>query len=270
MWVGIANDKLEAQNAADSVAYSSSLVQARAMNALTASNHMMGELTAMYTMHHAFIDENTETWNAVTIGLATVLTVVETAAQLAGAASMAFGGSTPPEFGIFDFPQWWDMPYGNATIYDSKCLLKWKLIEEYITHADGSAKVIRGILMLAPPPFGDSGATYADGLRTQQQASMEINELKREYRLIHQVQEFTRRTMSDKEKIPIVMRAIYSYEKLVVNGAALSCTLAAKLASSANQCEGEVVGRPTLKNVRCRDWGPLCQPCCCCRSNDQP
>ena len=46
----VTNDKLQSQNAADSVAYSSSLLHARAMNAVTATNHMMGELTALRSL----------------------------------------------------------------------------------------------------------------------------------------------------------------------------------------------------------------------------
>ncbi|MEX2170660.1 MAG: hypothetical protein WD851_15195 [Pirellulales bacterium] len=53
--------KIETQNAADAVAYSSSVWVARGMNAVTAANHMMGELTALYVMHHSlggkWIDE---------------------------------------------------------------------------------------------------------------------------------------------------------------------------------------------------------------------
>ncbi len=45
--------KLETQNAADSVAYAGALWQARGLNAVTAANHMMGELTALYVLHHA-------------------------------------------------------------------------------------------------------------------------------------------------------------------------------------------------------------------------
>ena len=47
-------EKLETQNAADSIAYSSSLWMARGMNALTATNHMLGEATAMASVHEAF------------------------------------------------------------------------------------------------------------------------------------------------------------------------------------------------------------------------
>ena len=50
----VAKEKLEAQNAADSIAYSSSLWMARGMNSVTATNHMLGEATAMSAVHEAF------------------------------------------------------------------------------------------------------------------------------------------------------------------------------------------------------------------------
>lgn len=46
--------KIETQNAADSSAYSTSVVLARGMNAITASNHLIGELNAIYVIHHSF------------------------------------------------------------------------------------------------------------------------------------------------------------------------------------------------------------------------
>jgi hypothetical protein len=44
--------KLETQNAADAAAYSASVEMARGMNAVTAANHLMGELTALVVLIH--------------------------------------------------------------------------------------------------------------------------------------------------------------------------------------------------------------------------
>lgn len=49
----IVQQKLEVQNAADAVAYSTSLWQARSLNAVTAINHLMGEVTAICVLHEA-------------------------------------------------------------------------------------------------------------------------------------------------------------------------------------------------------------------------
>lgn len=48
-----AKEKLETQNGADAVAYSSTLWMARGMNALTATNHLLGEATAISAVHEA-------------------------------------------------------------------------------------------------------------------------------------------------------------------------------------------------------------------------
>ncbi len=66
--------KIETQNAADSAAYSGTIWMARGMNAITAANHLQGELMGLYVLHHAiggkWLDEhcddeerNTEPWD---------------------------------------------------------------------------------------------------------------------------------------------------------------------------------------------------------------
>jgi hypothetical protein len=49
----VTREKVEVQNAADAVAYSGALWQARGMNAVTAANHLQGELTAICVLHYA-------------------------------------------------------------------------------------------------------------------------------------------------------------------------------------------------------------------------
>jgi len=49
----VVSRKIETQNAADAVAYSTSLQLARGMNAVTATNHLIGELHAITIMHHS-------------------------------------------------------------------------------------------------------------------------------------------------------------------------------------------------------------------------
>lgn len=46
-------EKIELQNAADAAAYSSALWMARGMNTVTATNHLLGELTALCAVHEA-------------------------------------------------------------------------------------------------------------------------------------------------------------------------------------------------------------------------
>src|SRR5262249_22759801 len=46
--------KIETQNAADAAATAASAAMARGMNAITAANHLIGELTALVVLHHSF------------------------------------------------------------------------------------------------------------------------------------------------------------------------------------------------------------------------
>ena len=48
------NDKIELQNAADATAYSTAIWKARSLNAITTTNHLMGELTAMTVVLDSF------------------------------------------------------------------------------------------------------------------------------------------------------------------------------------------------------------------------
>ncbi len=50
----VIHQKIQLQNTADAVAYSGALWQARGMNAITATNHVMGELLSFVVIHHAF------------------------------------------------------------------------------------------------------------------------------------------------------------------------------------------------------------------------
>jgi hypothetical protein len=49
----VVNRKMEIQNSADAIAYSSSVWVARGMNSLSATNHVIGEMNALFTVHHA-------------------------------------------------------------------------------------------------------------------------------------------------------------------------------------------------------------------------
>src|SRR5262249_20721176 len=46
--------KIETQNAADASATAASVELARGMNAITATNHLIGELEALVVLHHSF------------------------------------------------------------------------------------------------------------------------------------------------------------------------------------------------------------------------
>ena len=249
----ISNDKLEAQNAADSVAYSSSLVQARAFNAITATNHMMGELTALYTLHHAIggkvLDQGGQVNNGVVRGLNLALWGIHKAAWAAYwyviplyPTGIGFG-LPPASYGPAD-----DVPKGEATIYDAKCLLKSKLIIEYANHLSGTADIAKGKGLLAAVVTAPAGAALiAKGYGKRAKANAEIARLVKEYVFINKLEAFASAPVTLRVKkvvIPAILKAMWSYEELIVNGTGIACAKTASEIAESNMCVGEVVGRP--------------------------
>ena len=247
----IANDKLEAQNAADSTAYSASLVRARAMNAITATNHMMGELTALYTMHHAIggkiLDDGKEMNNWVVRGLNLALLAIHKAAW---AAYVAVIPLAPPGIGYGLEPANYkpadDVPKGEATVYDAKCLLKSKIIIEYGNHISGTVDIAKGkTLLLAVITAPKGAALIAKGYNKRFQANTKIRKLVAEYKFINRLERFAIEGLTVKKTIiPAILAALWKYEQLVVSGTGLACDKTAKSIADRNMCVGEVVGRP--------------------------
>lgn len=256
----IANDKLEAQNAADSSAYSASLVQARAMNAVTASNHMMGELTALYTMHHAIGGDALDESESYSTFISTILNVgvfgtwagawvTYGIAAIEPALVPFLGlGSPPTSYGPAD-----DTPKGEASVHDAKMLLKAKIIEQYINHIMASLDIIEGkalTLSIWPPTVAAGFAKVAEGELDRFNANQEIDRLVREYRFINSLESFAIRTKPIKRNIiPGLLEALWAYEQLVVTGTRVQAGRAASTAAERNMSVGEVLGRPTAANV---------------------
>ena len=157
----VAKEKLEAQNAADSIAYSSSLWMARGMNSVTATNHMLGEATAMSAVHEAFggpeldlsIKRNTtenQTLNSIIKGLSKTAPVIPS----------AYSPSPIPNIDrkIVDFVARRMSPSDGrmtafATIYDARMTLKRELSLTL------TAKSFANLGFLVPPPWGFATAT---------------------------------------------------------------------------------------------------------------
>ncbi len=162
----VAKEKLEVQNAADSIAYSSSLWMARGMNALTATNHLLGEATAIAAVHEAFggpeldlgITRNT-TENATLDGI--IRSLRETAPVIPSPYTPApipgldrnilrrITDRTSPANG--------DMS-AFAAIYDSRMALKRQLAVIL------PAKSFANLGFLVPPPWGFATAAVAYGV----------------------------------------------------------------------------------------------------------
>lgn len=251
----VSNDKLQSQNAADSVAYSSSLVHARAMNAVTATNHMMGELTALHTMHHAIggqvLDErrraNTDAVAVLNIGILSTHIVAWSGyfmGLVPAAPGVLVGIPNPPQ----SYGPALDIPRGEATVHDSKCLLKYKIIEQYIKYTQGTSKMIKGIGLtwsIWPPTVTKGWSMIAQGQKQRAEANKAIKELVREYRFIIKLEDFALNTRSIKRSIPRLTDGLWAYERSIVEIITpMQVNLVASKTAEANGCVGETLGRP--------------------------
>ena len=135
--------KIETQNAADSVAQSAALVRARGLNAVTAANHLIGELMALVVLHHAVGGDeldNGETPDADP----DVKTTLDVSFDIADA--VCSGDFPSPDQGTLDAVE--EMPEGKATLYDSVTRL------QKVFAWDCQAYAIGGVLrQLEPVPI---------------------------------------------------------------------------------------------------------------------
>lgn len=161
-----AKEKIETQNAADSVAYSSALWMARGMNAVTATNHMLGEATALTAVHEAFggpeLDHDIQ---RNTPENTTLDSIIRT---LSNSAPVIPSTYTPPpipnlDLRVVKFVTDRTSPADGkmkafATIYDSRMALKRQLAIIL------PAKSFANLGFLVPPPWGFATAAIAYGV----------------------------------------------------------------------------------------------------------
>ncbi len=153
------NQKMETQNAADAIAFSSSLWLARGMNTITTSNHLVGEATALAVIHEAIggpelrlgLSKNTPE-NQQLDG---VIQVLSRSAPMGRIPSPY----VPPSLTTIDrrvielvtrrtSPSPAKETTAFATLYDSRLTLKRELAGWL------AAKSIANLAFLVPPPFG--------------------------------------------------------------------------------------------------------------------
>ncbi len=125
------SQKIEVQNAADATAYSGAVWMARGMNAVTVTNHVIGELMALVVLHEAFggkaLDDDkpfeqgtVDAANlAITIAHATIIPTV-----------IAPAGPDPVDEQSI---------HAQATLFDSKMQLKVLMAAVYSMHGAGEA-----------------------------------------------------------------------------------------------------------------------------------
>ncbi|QDV66472.1 hypothetical protein Poly24_01580 [Rosistilla carotiformis] len=192
--------KIETQNAADAMAYSSSVWTARGMNTITASNHLIGELNALYVLHHALggkhLDEHS--------GANNEFEMVTTDAALLVA---SFGKHLPAfPFKGHDSVSKKTSADRNSAIFQAKLVLRIQMLILYAAHAKTYFA-----WLIDPEPI--SKAALAGTLRGLQ-ASEHLIGL--EYKYLHGVENVVAKGLRvPKKGIPDAIRALDIHQKLI-------------------------------------------------------
>lgn len=207
-------EKIESQNAADAAAYSGSTWMARGMNAVTAANHMVGELTSLYVLHHAlggkWLDEEGDKENE-TREIRSTNRALRFAYEFASAVA-----TVPVPSYVYDTVHD-DDPKADqeSTIYQAKLRLKQLLTAAFAAHASG------GIMTWFP-------WTYAAGMALQYAAYAAELKIYQEYVTLNLVERLALSLRDVKRNVlPQVMDILLEYERAVVS---LAPVMAAKAA----------------------------------------
>jgi Putative Flp pilus-assembly TadE/G-like len=170
--------KMEAQNAADAAAFSSALWMARGMNGVTATNHLLGEATALATIHEALggpeLDFGIREYTAESRGIDAVIRVFENTAAIKGPPYYV-----PPVVSSIDktlvdritglvSPKDQEKAKSEAfaAIYDAKMTLKRELAMLL------PVKTFANIGFAVPPPWGYLTAIAAYGVHVYSSAQI--------------------------------------------------------------------------------------------------
>jgi len=134
------NQKIETQNAADSVAYSGALWLARGMNAITAGNHMMGELTALYVLHHAlggkYLDDHYQS-RRPNSGPPQIVAANWSLDWGWNLARITIIDSPRPRHDHYDRVRRDPVADERSTLFEAKLRLKWLMFSAYLSHVGG-------------------------------------------------------------------------------------------------------------------------------------
>lgn len=223
----VVNEKIETQNAADAVAYSTAVWSARSMNAITASNHLIGELSALTILHHAIggkvLDDG---GTRKTTFQNTVLAIAYYSALLN--VSVIATPSQPYEVVKKN-------PRGEATVLDAKVQLKWVLTSAYGMKSVGAALTKTIIFAKA-------------GIAIEKAAVALAKEVQREYQFLNFVEDTALRLREVKRSIVKAMGLLHGYNKTIVHGSRLLALNVAADVGNRNHCVG-AVGYASLSNL---------------------
>ena len=140
----VTHQKLRMQNTSDSIAYSGAVWQARGMNAITATNHVIGEMAALVILHEAVGGEaldNGDSMEEATKKQDNRLDLAYQAARAAGARTPAYE-TVRQKGGV----------YAERTLLDSK-----KVLKEYLTWCYWQKVAAKAMQATGIPPIVAAG-----------------------------------------------------------------------------------------------------------------
>jgi hypothetical protein len=215
------SQKIEVQNAADATAYSGAVWVARGMNAVTVTNHVIGELMALVVLHEAFggkaLDENKPHGPKIVNPLNLAITGSYGTAQT----SLPIPAPKPPG------PVEESEIRAQATLFDSKVQLKALLAGLYLVHGAG------GALEKFPPTAG-IGQVICDVAWALE------GKVVQEYITLDAIDELARAISESglKEFVIDLTGMLMQYERAVVQHAPQKSRAGAEQIAQANQTTG--------------------------------
>lgn len=222
--------KVDTQNTADSMAYSSAVWSARGMNTVTATNHLIGELNALYVLHHALggrhLDvsdsKNKDTWEMNLMNLALkykfnldgyVPIWPDVGPPLDWLGPTILSQARSPSRQHFNVVKADTYADRNSTLFQAKLVLKAWMLKTYIDHH-------YGILLGASiwPPTVNAGKAMAAGAYAQETAIVA------QYRFLNAVEELARSLRGIKKQIPGLIELLHDYQKALISPVGIPTT----------------------------------------------
>ena len=249
----VVNRKMEIQNSADAIAYSSSVWIARGMNSVSATNHAMGEMNALYSIHHAlggkwldkhYSDKKRNSgdwkvtmpvpwgfgglWYKITYyGLrAAYWTAKLTSLTAKGLSLLPPWASTGPgpDGDHYDRVKKHPIADINSAIFEGKEILKVQMLAAYVAHTAGAALYIEGYGVFWEVIWWPPGGNFATGrsMMAAGKAAMEAAKkledyIHLQYTVLDQVESKAIWLAPVKLAIPSILKAVYTYQQASVN-----------------------------------------------------
>jgi len=154
--MAVVRNKLECQNSSDAVAYASSTQMARGMNAITASNHIIGELQALVVLHHALGGDALDDGSSQDHTPGEVRGQEDEGYQLARDWTWHMGRAWMPKQRLHDRVD--GRIEVEASLRDAKAHLKKTITYAYVAHAVGG---FLNYLSYVPIPYVNVAINYS-------------------------------------------------------------------------------------------------------------